>query len=362
MNYEPYAFDTLDTFDTLIPSKSLPVGERHCIHFPFLFRLTMRCAQAHTFIYTYAMELFFTLLFKILPLYFLMALGYIAGKYLRTNRETVGSLLLYIFIPVVYFTSVATMPLTASSLSLPLLFFLLCSTICLLFLFLGKFIWKNDIKNICAQAAGGGNYAYFAIPVALSIFGQDAVGLVVLCGLGYVIYENTVGFFVAARGNYTARDSIIKLLKLPALWATIIALVFNFSQINLGQIFLDTAASFRGGFTVLGMMLVGLGLSSIKISKYKMDYMYAAMTFFAKFVVWPAVMLFIIFLDKMYFNFYGESLYKILILMSIIPLAANTIVYALVLKMEPENVAISILLSTLFALFFIPLIVVNYIQ
>lgn len=308
------------------------------------------------------MELFITLLVKITPLYILMILGYVSGKYLHLQRQTVGNLLLYIFIPVVYFVAVATTPLTISTLSLPLLFFVLCSTICLLFLFLGKYFWKGAIKNICAQASGGGNYAYFAIPVAMAIFGQQAVGLVVLSGLGFVLYENTVGFFVAARGNYTVKESIIRLIKLPALWTTIIALIINFSHITLGQVFLDVATNFRGGFTILGMMLVGLGLSEIRRGEYKPDYLYFGMTFFAKFIVWPLIIILVIFLDTNFLHFYGGSFYKVMTLMSIIPLAANTIVYAIALKIDSKDVAMGVLLSTLFALVFIPFVVVNYIH
>lgn len=291
-----------------------------------------------------------------------MALGYLSGKYLKVQKETIGSLLLYIFIPVVYFTSVATTPLTPSALSLPILFFVLCSGICLLFLYIGKHIWKDAIKNICAQASGGGNYAYFAIPVALAIFGQQAVGLVVLSGLGFVLYENTVGFFVAATGNYTVKESLKRLLKLPALWATIVALIINFLNITLGQVFLDMASNFRGGFTILGMMLVGLGLSAIDMDEYKPDYKYMLTTFFARFIVWPLAMVLVIFIDKNFFHLYNNSIYKILTLMSIIPLAANSIVYAIELKIDSRNVAIGVLLSTIFALFFIPFIVVNYIH
>jgi predicted permease len=291
-----------------------------------------------------------------------MILGFVAGKYLHVERKTIGALLLYIFIPVVYFAAVATTPLTASTLSLPILFFCLCSVIATLFLFLGKFVWKDAIKNICAQACGGGNYAYFAIPVALIIFGPKSTGLIVLSGLGFVLYENTVGFYIAARGNNSVQNSFKQLEKLPALWATVLGLIFNVMHLQLGQSILDQTTNFRGGFTVLGMMLVGLGLSSIKLKGFKFDFAYIAMTFLAKFIVWPTLMLTIIFLDSTYFHFYNDGLHKIMILMSIIPLAANTIVYAITLKINPENVAVGVLCSTLFALIFIPLIIVNFLH
>jgi malate permease and related proteins len=40
--------------------------------------------------------------------------------------------------------------------------------------------------------------------------------------------------------------------------------------------------------------------------------------------------------------------------MAIVPLAANTVALATELKVHPERAAIAVLLSTLFALFYIP--------
>lgn len=307
------------------------------------------------------MDVFWALFMKILPLYVLMALGFIAGKYMRVQRKSVGTLLLYIFLPAVYFTSIATTPLTASTLSIPILFFLLCSLIAILFLFIGGFFWKDPIKNICAQACGGSNYGYFAIPVAMAIFDKEAVGLIVLAGLGFVVYENTVGYFIIERGKKSIKSSLLALEKLPAIWAIMLGLIFNISGLTLDATTIGMLDSFRGGFTILGMMIIGLGLSTIKIKGFTLNRAYIGLTFLSKFVIWPLIMAIIIFFDKSYFHFYSPDMYQVMTLMSILPLAANTIVYAIALKIDPENVATGVLLSTLFALVFIPFVTVYYI-
>ena len=68
------------------------------------------------------MSIFLTLLGKILPLYFYMMLGYVGGRFLGMHRETIGALLLYFFYPVVYFNAIVTSRISASTLSLPVLF------------------------------------------------------------------------------------------------------------------------------------------------------------------------------------------------------------------------------------------------
>ncbi len=64
----------------------------------------------------------------------------------------------------------------------------------------------------------------------------------------------------------------------------------------------------------------------------------------------------VIIADNMVFRIYNPSIHKVMILMSIVPLAANTVAFATELKAQPEKASVAVLLSTLFALFYIPLI------
>lgn len=308
------------------------------------------------------MELFVGLFIKILPLYIFMIIGYIGGRLLNLQRETVGTLLLYFFIPVVYFTIIATAVLSPATLSLSLLFFILCSCMCLLFLFIGKYIWQDRTKNILAQAAGDGNYGYFAIPVALILFPANIAALVVFCGVGFIFYENTVGFYIAASGHNTAKEAIKKLLTFPAIYAIILALLVNYFHVNLGTDFFAAAANVKGGYVVLGSMIIGLGLSTVRLKGQQLDWMYVLIAFIARFLVWPILMTILLFLDNQFFHFYSPAIHKVLILMSVIPLAANTIVFAIALQIETEKVAVAILLSTLFALILIPIVAVYFLQ
>ena len=202
------------------------------------------------------------------------------------------------------------------------------------------------------------NTGYFGLPVAISLFGPDIAGLVLLAVLGCVLYEVTFGFFMIARGNYTLNESIHKLIKLPAIYAFALAVILNFSGFNPTQGILDFSTLFRGSYTVLGMMLIGLGLSEISV--YKFDIKFLTITFIAKFIAWPLVMLSIIYLDNSIFNFFTTEIHNVMLLLSIVPMAANTVAYATELKVHPEKAALAVILSTIFALFFIPIVSMMY--
>lgn len=304
--------------------------------------------------YNLVMTIFLTLLLKLIPLYITIALGFVAGKYLKVTKEAIAPLLIYIIAPIIIFNGVVTTTINLTSLSLPVLFFGLACLMCISFYGLSKLFWKDTSRNILAFTSGTGNTGYFGLPVAMVLFNKEQVGLVVLSVLGFVLYENSLGFFITARGNNTVADSIKKVLKLPTIYAFLLGLLVNLSHIPLGQIYADNIVNVRGAYTILGMMLIGLGLAGIK--EYKFDLKFISVSFLAKFLVWPLLMLLVIGLDKLFLNLYGPEIQKVMILMSIVPLAANTVAFATELKAQPEKASLAVLLSTLFALVYIPLI------
>lgn len=300
------------------------------------------------------MSIFLILLAKIIPLYVIILLGFIAGKYLEVKRESIASLLIYVIAPVTIFSGIITLTLSPAVLSLPVLFFVVGSIMCALFYRIGGYLWKTSEKNVLAFTSGSGNTGYFGLPVVLALFGQEAFGLAIITTLGLILYENSVGFYAIARGQHSVKESLIKLIKLPTLYAFFIALIVNVANIHFSQGITDTLGNFKGAYTVLGMMMIGLGLSSI--AKFSVDWKFTSTAFFAKFLIYPLLLVGVIMLDMQVFHFYNAFLYKIILLMAIVPLASNTVAFATKLNVHPEKAATTVFLSTVFALFYIPLI------
>jgi hypothetical protein len=298
------------------------------------------------------MEVFFTLLFKILPLYLIILLGFVSGRYLNTQKETIASLLIYILAPVIIFHGVYTTQLSLSILIIPVLFYILSIVFCIFAYFAFKNTWKDSTRNILAFTSGTGNTGYFGLPLAVSFYGESAIGIVAMVVMGMVVYESTLGFFITARGHHTVRESILKVIRLPAIYAFFAGLIFNLAGVKLGMIYSDTLILFRGAYSVLGMMIIGMGLSQMK--GLYIDWIFLLASFFMKFVCWPMVISLIIIMDRSYFHIIPLGVSQIIFLLSLTPLAANTVSYATLLKTHPEKAATAVFLSTLFALFFIP--------
>ena len=225
---------------------------------------------------------------------------------------------------------------------------------------LGRFIWHDTTRNILAFAAGDGNTGYFGIPVATILFNTNLVNIYIFGSLGLSLFESSLGFFITAKGQYTAQESLLKIAKLPSLYAFFIGLLFNTIGLHLGSIYTDTVSNFRGAYTILGMMIIGLGLASIV--DYKFDFKFIGLSFFAKFIVWPVLMALVIIINTATLRIYDPNISKVLILLSIVPLAAATVVIATQMNVQPEKASLAVSSSTLFALFYIPLISVFFLK
>lgn len=301
------------------------------------------------------MQVFFTLLAKIIPLYSIIALGYFLGKHKAINNKTIATLLIYVLVPLIVFDGAARANLELGTISLPFLFFILSCIICLIFYAISSFIWPGSEKNLIAYTAGTGNTGYFGLPVAIAIFGEHTVPLMVMAMFGLLIYEASLGFFIMSRGNFSVKNSLMRVIKLPTIYAFALGLLVNMAHIKLGLNYNNLMNNFRGAYSVLGMMLIGLGIGANK--KLQFDIKFIAVTFFAKFAVWPLLILLIIFADKFFLHIYNQQIYEVMLLLSIVPLASNTVAFSMILKLHPEKAALAVLLSTLFALLYIPLMI-----
>jgi len=295
------------------------------------------------------------LLYKLLPLYVTVALGWVAGRYLDASGRHIAGIMMYIVTPSVVFAGVMNAPLSPEVVLLPFLTFSLCSLLGLLHLWLAR-RWVHDgSANMIPLSVGTGNTGYFGIPVALLLFGEQGLSIYIVCLLGTTLYENSVGFYLAARGRFGVRDCLLKVARLPSIYAFGLAVAFNLSDLSIPSVLMPLFDNLRGAYSILGMMIIGMSILSFR--GLAGDLRFTALAFFGKFVSWPLLALGFWCLDSRWLEFYDLAVYQAIFLISITPIAANTVVIATLLNTEPQQAAGITLLSTLFALVYIPLMV-----
>lgn len=299
------------------------------------------------------MTFFITLVLKLLPLYINILLGFVAGRYLHAQRETIAKILFYIISPLVIFSSVMRTELSTSILSLPFLIFTLATLIAIFFYYLSKRIWDDSTVNITAFSAGTGNTGYFGLPLAILLLNEQGEGIYILALFGIVLFESTAGFFFVARGSHSKEEIFRRLLRLPQIYAFVTGILLNLWTLRIPPVFDDYIINIKGAYAILGMMLIGLSIA--KMNDFRIDRQFIGMTFLAKFIVWPLVVMLVILIDHFICNFYNDTEHQALILLSIVPLAVNMVVMSQLLDIQPSKAAFAVLLSTIFALIYTPI-------
>jgi len=299
----------------------------------------------------------FILIFKkLLALFCLIALGFVTRRWLQVDRDSIAKLIFYVLVPIVFFDAAAKSPPNVTLFNLPIIIAVISGIAAFIALYSSKYFLEVSYRSIFAFASANANVGYLLLPIVWEMFDSQAASVFVIMVLGNVIYENTIGFFIASSGNFSAKESINNIIRLPALHALLLGIIFSFvEKLSIPEMFHDVILNVRGAYSVLGMMIIGFAIADIK--HLKLDWKFISSCLVIKFLVWPLLALITVEIDKHFIHAYDTTTHKMLILFSTAPLAANNVVIASLLKLHPDTVASSVVISTIFALFYIPIVI-----
>ena len=293
------------------------------------------------------MTVFLTLLGKILPLYFSILLGLFSTAFLNCNKDTIAKILLFILGPIIVFNATISVKLEASVVFLPIFFFVLSTIIAFISLGIFKKIWNDNTANLLAFSTATGNTGNIGIPLAILFLQPALVDVFIFTVLASLLYQNSVGYYITAKGNFTAKESFKKVIKLPVLHAFILGLICNLLGFKIPEMFFDYTNYLKGTYAILGMMLLGMGMEKIK-NNGAFDKLFISLALFIKFI------------DSNFIHFLNKDFYMVMFIFAIVPLAGNTVTVATLLDVKPEKMSLTVLISTIISLFYIPLVLYLY--
>jgi predicted permease len=299
-----------------------------------------------------AMPITEMLIVKLMPMVAFMAMGFVAGRWLSADRQTIASMMLYLIVPFVFYTGIAQMEMQLRLLAVPLLSFGLASAVGLVAYAVAQHLYGDSRANIIGMASGTGNNGYFGLPIAMLLFDEQTVGVYLLCIVGISLFESSIGFFMTARGEHEPAEALRRTLRMPMLYAFLLGSVAAFMEWRPAGFMLDMLEYCKGAYTVLGMMMIGIGLASM--TRFRVDMGFTALLFFNKFIFWPALAVGVVWVDRIFLGVYSPSVHQALLLISVMPLAANSVAIAALLNCQPQRTAAAVLLSTIFGIFFVP--------
>lgn len=302
------------------------------------------------------MQIFFLLLLKLIPLYILLFIGLIGSKRLHIKKESISSLLIYIIAPAVIFQNAASQDLRPALMLLPFLFFAMNAVVALFTLSINSSARKGDGRaHLAAFASAAGNTGYLGLPLILTFFGESMVVIAVMAILGTVLFECSIGFYMLSRGCYTPKQGLMKVIKLPTIYAFLLGWTVNYLGYKLhpNDTIYTFLTHFRGAYSILGMMVIGMALSDFKRSH--LDMSLTIYSLLGKYLLLPLIIWVFILIDSGHYHILSAAEHKTLLIIGLCPTAANTVVFATQLKNHPGLAATTVLISTILSIVIIPL-------
>lgn len=304
------------------------------------------------------MDIFSSIFFKILSALLSVLIGFLAGRIAKVERDSISTLLFYFISPIVFFAAPASTTLSLSSISIVLLTFSISSVLCIASYKVFSLYWTDSTKNILALSAGTANGGYFTLPIAAAVFDDYTLGVYVLSVVGIGLYESTVGFYICSSDTSSIKDNIKRVLKMPMLNAFVLGCIISISGFTLPDFLDDFIYNMRGAYSILGMMMIGLGVSTLE--KFEIDINFIICALLSKFLVFPVAINLFILLDKFIFHWYTHNCYLALQLLSTAPMAGNVIVMSSLLRINVERSAAAVLVSSIIASIYMPLMLSLY--
>lgn len=301
-----------------------------------------------------------SLLLKLLPIYVLVTLGFIAGRKLEVKSQDIGRILLFFLGPAVIFKGFTTADLGSALLALPVVIFVLAVAIAFTTLMLAQRRWSDGRERLLAFTAATGNTGYFGIPACLALVGPESLPVVVMVIFGIVLYEVSVGYYIVMRSRVTMAQALRRVAAYPGLHAAWAGLLVNTLGVPLPPMVLDTVNLLTGAYSPLGMMIVGIGLASLRFggrARSGVDGAFLAAAFAAKFLLWPALAYAFVTFDRTVLGLFDAVAHKVIIIESLVPLAAITVVHATLQDIRPDQASLAVGASTAAALAYLPLMV-----
>lgn len=292
-------------------------------------------------------------LFSILGIYLFIAVGF-GAKWAfkeKIDDRTITLLSVYFLQIFLTFWGLLKRPIDTELLFAPALYLAISLLSLLLMIPLAKLLFHDTKeRSIATVAALIGNTGNLGIPLGIALFGEMSVPYLTLINLVNVFVVYTIGVFYYSRGEFSVRDSLLNILKLPVLWAAMVAIILNLIGYKPSPAVDKTLM--MGAYASMTMQLVLFGIYLYGIKLREVNLRLTAWVNGTKFLLIPMIAFGVLQYIEM-----NATVKGILFLELIVPLAVANVNLASLYNCSPRTVTVEVFTtSTLFLgiAFFLP--------
>ena len=284
-------------------------------------------------------------IYSIAGIYFFIFLGYLAKMNFKdeVDEKTITIINIYFLQFFLTFWGLLLRPIDITLLFAPSIYFLVTIIVLIFSAFVAKkmFLAQKE-RSIATVSAAIGNTGNLGIPLCIAIFGEESIPYVTVINLVNVFVVYTFGVFYYSRGAYDTKTSLKNILKLPILWAAMLAITLSLFSYRPNEAIMKTLM--MGAYASMTMQLFLFGIYLYGTKLREISKRLTIWVIGMKFIIIPAISFLIL------YNIELDSTIKGIIFIELLmPLAVANVNIASLYDCSPRVVtALVFISSTLF--------------
>lgn len=211
-------------------------------------------------------ELASTFTNNILPILLISLSGFLLGRTLPVDSRTVGRIVFYILSPLLVFDLLVHTELDLSQTLTMIVYTVAAISVT------GAAAWLLGISLRLTRpvllavvlTSAFGNTGNYGLPLVKFAFGDEALAAATLCYTTTAILFHLAGTLIASMGRTDLRSSLLGLLKLPILYAVLLAAIVKWFDWSLPLPLARTITIAANGAIPMMLVLLGLELNRIQ--------------------------------------------------------------------------------------------------
>lgn len=278
----------------------------------------------------------------VLPVFIIVAAGFVFGKLKRIDVAPVNDLVLYVAAPCLILSSFASPGLDFPFVARIFGFFFCVSAVCFL---AGMFMTRvlKLSRPVYLPTIIFANNGNMGLPLILFAFGQEGFQIAVVCMVAMAFLHYTAGVALVS-----PKGAVYEIFKLPLIYSAVGGMWINFSGWEM-PLYLSRSVGLLGEIAVPGMMFIlGYRLSQCSISGFWSSSLFGlsriALGFFTALAIMP-------------FFSVTPLASKVMIIQCAMPTAVTCLVLAEKYNADPEKVASVIAVGTAASFLVLPTLI-----
>ena len=280
----------------------------------------------------------------VLPVFIMAGIGVLVGKTLHLDPRPASRLALYVFSPILIFSSLYTADIPFGDIRD--IFFFLVLWVPVMYAVCWAIAWQIKLEALGRAAFLLGtlfmNAINYGLPVSLFAFGEEGMQRALLFLAPMAILSGTLAIYVASSGRAGGLKGLTAILRIPTFYATLGALALNPFHIVMPALIASPMGIMAGAAIPTMLMVLGIQLANVTIKDYLLP---AALATVVRLALSPALAFGITLL----LGIHGLT-QQVIIVLAGMPTAVFTTILATEFDAQPRQVTNTVALSTVASL------------